>query len=119
MATDADETIDQLHRGRVSAEVLLKGLKDAVDDASDWAANCQLAEDTVGCIWANQSDDGLKHAFAGDELPPSPWEGAHDTRIRLWNACCASTVVLRNCRSSGVSGSLRGRIWNRRAAILK
>ena len=83
MATDADETIDQLHQGRVSAEVLLKGLKDAVNEASDWAANCQLAEDTVACIWANQSDDGLKHAFTGDELPPAPWDGAHDTRIRL------------------------------------
>ena len=58
-------------------------LTDAVANATAWSENMRLAEDTSWCIWAGQSDDGLKHALDGDDLPPFPWENASDTRIRL------------------------------------
>ena len=80
---DAEESIDTLHEGAVSADVLLAELEDTVRDASGWAYNCQLAEDTSWCIWEGQTDDGLKHALPGDEEPPWPWENSSDTRIRL------------------------------------
>lgn len=75
--------IDTVVRGKVSPDALMSELQDAILNAQYWSDNCRLAEDTSWCIWPGQSDDGLKHAFPGDDTPPFPWENASDTRIRL------------------------------------
>lgn len=80
---DDSPRIDKVIKGKISPSALMRELEDAISNASAWAENCRLAEDTSWCIWAGQSDDGLKHAMAGDDDPPFPWENASDTRIRL------------------------------------
>ncbi|MEM0966600.1 MAG: hypothetical protein AAGJ81_10675 [Verrucomicrobiota bacterium] len=75
--------IDVLQKGRVLGGALIDELEQAIQHADGWADNCRLAEETAWCIWPGQSDDGLKHAFPGDEEPPFPWENSSDTRIRL------------------------------------
>ena len=77
------EVIDVLVDGAVSATVLMDELLGVIEQGAGWADRCRLAEDTSWCIWAGQSDDGLKHAWPGDDEPPFPWENASDTRIRL------------------------------------
>lgn len=77
------ERIDLLVDGAVSADVLMRELLGVIEQGAGWAERCRLAEDSSWCLWPGQSDDGLKHAFPGDDEPPFPWEAASDTRIRL------------------------------------
>lgn len=79
----AEFSAEVVRKGAINTSALMGELMDAVANASSWSENCRLAEDTSWCIWPGQSDDGLKHAFPGDDMPPFPWENASDTRIRL------------------------------------
>jgi hypothetical protein len=80
---DDSESVDLVKGGEVSANVLMDELLMTIEMGAGWADRCRLAEDTSWCIWPGQSDDGLKHAWPGDDEPPFPWESASDTRIRL------------------------------------
>ena len=100
-----EESVDRLVDGQVNAKVLVDELLSTVEMASGWAERCRLAEDTSWCIWEGQTDDGLKHAWPGDDEPPFPWENASDTRIRL-----VEEKVREHCRLEILSAK-RGN-WN-------
>lgn len=91
------QTFDErLHSdGTADTDALVQSLLESINDAQPWAQRAALAEDTLNCVWAGQTDDGRKREREGFP-PPFPWDGASDTRIRLAAQKCREIYSLCN-----------------------
>lgn len=55
--------------------------REVVEDLTDHIEQAEENHDTRYCIWGGQSNDQRKHAVAGSDNQPFPWEGASDLRV--------------------------------------
>ncbi len=55
--------------------------RDTVEDLTDHIEQADQNHDTRHCIWPGQSEDQRKHAIAGSDNQPFPWDGASDLKV--------------------------------------